>query len=88
MQSGIQSSLSITNSTRLKRISGYNEVFLRNESFPIGLHTCIYIVLITKSFTAKFIYYEPLFDPQNHILPSYYELKKMQPEMYQDFTGR
>ena len=25
---------------RLKRISGYNEVFLRNGSFPIGLHTC------------------------------------------------
>ena len=31
---------------------------------------------IAKSFTAKFVYYEPLFDPQNHILPSYYEFKK------------
>ena len=28
------------------------------------------------SFTSKFVYYEPLFDPQNHILPLYYELKK------------
>ena len=31
-----------------------------------------------KSFTVKFIYYEPLFDPQNHILPFYHEVKKMQ----------
>ena len=39
-------------------------------------------MLIVKSFTAKFVYYEPLFDPQNHILPSYYEIKKCKPMIY------
>ena len=54
----------------LKRISGYIEVFLWNGLFR---KTCIKSVFIARSFTAKFVYYEPRFDPQKQILPSYYE---------------